>query len=128
MKQLRLTDRQQNVFRYVRGYIEGNGYPPTFIEIAQRFDFTVNAALYYLRVLERKGYIRRTLNTPRGLRLVESNRWVYRLRASMPSYGFQEGDCVVVCERSDAKPTLGKCVLREGGAVIGVVIGFTRKI
>ena len=121
-----LTCRQQEVLRYVRRYIERNGYPPSCKDIGTAFGFTKKRAYDYLTVLQRKGYIRRTAQRVRGLRLVESNRRVYRLKAPMPAYGLEKGDCVVVLH--GAKPTSEKCVLREGDTVVGVVIGVTRKI
>ena len=54
-----LTQRQQEVFDFIREFTEGNGVPPTVREIGGRFHVTPRAAFDHLRALERKGYLRR---------------------------------------------------------------------
>ena len=124
MKRERLTGRQQEVLRYVREYIERKGYPPSFSDIGTHFNFTTSGALYYLGVLERKGYIERKLKSPRCL--VVPERRVYRLKHSMPTEGLKKNDAVVVL--CGARWLEGKYVLRDGNGIVGVVIGVTRKL
>lgn len=69
-----LTKRQQAVLDYVRQSIAERGYPPTRLEICERFGFSsANAAHYHLSALERKGYLHREPHTSRGLTLTEPN-------------------------------------------------------
>ena len=124
MKREPLTCRQQEVLHYVREFIERNGYPPSFSDIGEHFNFTASGALYYLGVLERKGYIERKLKSPRCL--VVPERRVYRLKHSMPTEGLKKNDAVVVL--CGARWLEGKCVLRDGDEIVGVVTGFTRRL
>lgn len=54
-----LTERQAEIFRFVKLYAKKNGYPPTRQEIADGFGWaSCNAAQQQLVAIERKGYIR----------------------------------------------------------------------
>ncbi len=65
-----LTDRQLNALRYVHGHIKEHGYPPTLREIGKHMGITsTNGVNDHLRALERKGYIHRTDQLSRGIRL-----------------------------------------------------------
>lgn len=66
-----LTRRQEKVLRFVSGYIARNGYAPSVREIAAALKIgTPKGAADHLKVLERKGYIRRTARRPRALTLL----------------------------------------------------------
>ena len=67
-----LTSRQQEVFNFVRGYIEKNKRAPYIREIQEGCDiFSYKAAVDKLLSLEKKGYIRRILNKHRGITVVD---------------------------------------------------------
>ncbi len=64
-----LTKRQKQILDYLKGFIDENGYAPSFEEICQAFGYTSLATVHeHLSNLERKGYIRRS---PRESRSVE---------------------------------------------------------
>ena len=66
---------------------------------------------------------------PRTVCLVKPERRMYRLLEPMPAYGLQEGDCVVVQRVAPGtQPASDKCVLKEDGTVVGVVVGITRQL
>jgi repressor LexA len=65
-----LTRRQSEVFRFIRGYVEKYGFPPTLREIAEKFDIHHNAAAGHVASLERKKVLRRTPGLARGLVLI----------------------------------------------------------
>ena len=66
----RLTARQQQILDWIRGYIEGNGMPPTRAEIATGLGFsTASSAEDHLQALARKGAIELTPGAARGLRV-----------------------------------------------------------
>ena len=63
-----LTHRQQQILDYIQGHISGNGYPPTLREIAGQFDLSgPRAAVKHLDALVRKGHIRRSPGSSRGI-------------------------------------------------------------
>lgn len=68
-----LTKRQSEILNFIRQFTVDNGFPPTLHELCREFGFaSTNAATQFLRVLERKGHIRRPLRgASRGIVLVE---------------------------------------------------------
>ncbi len=65
-----LTARQQQIFDFIREFMEAEGFPPTRAEIAAALGFrSVNAAEDHLKALERKGALRVLPGTSRGIRL-----------------------------------------------------------
>jgi len=64
-----LTDRQQQVLKYIRDSIVDRGYPPTLREIGAHMGIrSTNGVNDHLRALERKGYLRREDMKSRALR------------------------------------------------------------
>jgi repressor LexA len=64
-----LTDRQQQVLRYIRESIQERGYPPTLREIGAHMGIrSTNGVNDHLRALERKGYLTREDMKSRALR------------------------------------------------------------
>jgi len=69
MKQL--TIRQRQVLDYIQDHSSRNGYPPTLREIAGKFRLSgPRAAVKHLQALERKGHIRRTPGSSRGIEVL----------------------------------------------------------
>ncbi|MGB3541887.1 LexA family protein [Rubrivirga sp.] len=67
----RLTERQNQVFEFIRDAVRRNGKPPTIKEIGQGLGMrSSNGVHKMLVVLERKGYINRIPNEARGLEVV----------------------------------------------------------
>src|ERR1700754_4773539 len=64
-----LTDRQQQVLKYIKDSITDRGYPPTLREIGARMGIrSTNGVNDHLRALERKGYLAREDMKSRALR------------------------------------------------------------
>ena len=69
---VKLTARQQQVFDFIKSYLEDNGMPPTRAEIAAKLGFrSPNAAEEHLKALARKGAIEMIPGASRGIRLPE---------------------------------------------------------
>ena len=65
---LKLTSRQQQVYQFIIHYLDQHGYAPTLQEIAIHLEIRGNlGVLRHLAALEKKGYIRRTAGSSRGL-------------------------------------------------------------
>lgn len=61
-----LTDRQLRVLDAIRDWMSEHGYPPSVREIGDAVGLTSTSSVaYQLRVLERKGYLRRDPHRPR---------------------------------------------------------------
>ena len=65
-----LTDRQQEVYEFIRDKIRGRGYGPTVREIGAEFGIaSPNGVMCHLRALERKGLVSREPNLSRAITL-----------------------------------------------------------
>jgi len=68
----KLTARQQEVFDFIKEYLDDNGMPPTRAEIATKLGFkSPNAAEEHLKALARKGAIEMVPGASRGIRIPE---------------------------------------------------------
>jgi len=71
----KLSERQNNILKYIKSYVDERGYPPSIREIGDRVGISSTSVVdYNLRVLERDGYIRRDREVSRGLELVSSQK------------------------------------------------------
>ena len=65
-----LTDRQKEVLQFIIDYIRREEYPPTFREIGKALNITSTKGVTdHLDVLMRKGYIERTSNHSRAIKI-----------------------------------------------------------
>jgi repressor LexA len=65
-----LTERQQEVYEFIREKIRGRGYGPTVREIATHFNIqSPNGVVCHLKALEKKGLITREPNISRAIQL-----------------------------------------------------------
>jgi len=65
-----LTERQQEVYKFIRDKIRGRGYGPTVREIAEAFDIrSPNGVVCHLKALVKKGMITREPNMSRAIQL-----------------------------------------------------------
>src|ERR1700760_5161853 len=67
-----LTKRQKEVLNYLVGFLNKNGYAPSFEEIAHALKLTSLATVHkHLSTLEKKGFIRRGYNQSRSIEIVQ---------------------------------------------------------
>jgi repressor LexA len=65
-----LTDRQKDVYEFIRDKIRGRGYGPTVREIGDHFQISSpNGVMCHLKALEKKGLITREKNMSRAIQL-----------------------------------------------------------
>ncbi len=63
-----LTPRQRRILEFLRRWGEEHGYPPSVREIGEAVGLvSPSSVAYQLKVLERKGYLRRDPNRPRAV-------------------------------------------------------------
>jgi repressor LexA len=71
----KLSERQENILKYIEAYVDERGYPPSIREIGDRVGISSTSVVdYNLKVLERDGLIRRDREVSRGLELVGGSR------------------------------------------------------
>lgn len=74
MKGNNLTPRQREVYEYIIKYIDSNRRSPFIREIQQDCNiFSYKSAVDKLLALEKKGFIKRTLNKHRSIKLKPIN-------------------------------------------------------
>ncbi len=66
-----LTERQRRILEEIKHAVETRGYPPSVREIGEVVGLTSPSSVnYQLKVLERKGYLRRDPHRPRALEVL----------------------------------------------------------
>jgi len=66
-----LTEKQNNIFQFIKEAIKVDGYPPTVREIGDEFNITVKGAYDHLKAIEKKGFIKTQQNKSRAILIVE---------------------------------------------------------
>lgn len=67
-----LTDRQQEVLDFIKGWIRTMQRPPTYLEIGHSLGMSSpNAVACHLKAIEKKGYINRERDLSRGITVVD---------------------------------------------------------
>src|ERR1700728_1394560 len=70
-----LTERQREIYDFIRQKIESRGYGPTVREIGLGFDIrSPNGVMCHLKALEKKGLIKREGFSARAIMLVDHRR------------------------------------------------------
>src|ERR1700745_1688157 len=79
-----LTDRQKEIYEFIRGKIESRGYGPTVREIGEAFDIrSPNGVMCHLKALVKKGLISRQARSARAIQLIDH----HPASASLPLMG-----------------------------------------
>lgn len=72
----RLTDRQEEILRFIQQFRDENGYPPTLREIGKKFNIVSTFGVKrHLEALEKKGYLNVESNASRGISLQPSEEF-----------------------------------------------------
>jgi repressor LexA len=131
-----LTERQQQILRFIQGKQDSEGLTPTFREIAGHFRFrSPNAALAHVQALLAKGFLKNLPGRARSLQVADPNAPKHRLRprvVSVPIYGVipaglpqdtaqEEEGCVLIdVETLGIKPSARTFGLKvKGDSMIG---------
>ena len=131
-----LTERQQQILRFIQGKQDSEGLTPTFREIAGHFRFrSPNAALAHVQALLAKGFLKNLPGRARSLQVADPNAPKHRLRprvVSVPIYGAipaglpqdtaqEEEGCVLIdVETLGIKPTARTFGLKvKGDSMLG---------
>jgi repressor LexA len=82
----RLTQRQNEAYEFIRGYVDRNRKPPTMQEIGDALGIASTNGVYkLLRALEQKGWIEREKHAARGIRLTEEEQDPFGMGGGPPS-------------------------------------------
>ena len=70
-----LTQRQNEAYEFIRGYMDRHRKPPTMEEIGDALGISSTNGVYkLLRALEKKGWIEREKHAARGIQLTEEGQ------------------------------------------------------
>src|SRR5438477_11636733 len=79
-----LTKRQKQVLDFIAGFVDENGYCPSYEEIAKGLDLASLATVHkHISALETKSYLKRGFNQSRSLEL--SPKYIQEQRRSRPA-------------------------------------------
>lgn len=70
MAEPRLTQRQLEIFHFIKNYIEEKCYPPALRDIAEDFSITVKAVHDHIKALQSKGIIDYTPRRSRSIKIL----------------------------------------------------------
>ena len=80
-----LTKKQKDVLDFLTEFVRGNGYSPSFEEIAAGLGLSSLATIHkHIATLEAKGYLRRNFNQSRSLEVSQIGRASCRERVCVP--------------------------------------------
>lgn len=65
-----LTEKQEQVLKFITKIIKERGYPPTIREIGDEFGITAKGAYDHLKAIEKKGYLKTSKNQSRAIELL----------------------------------------------------------
>lgn len=107
-----LTQRQREIYEFIREKIQGRGYGPTVREIGTRFDIkSPNGVMCHLKALQKKGLIHREPNMSRAIQLLDDPatvpdargiRLVGRIAAGAPIEAIEQSDEVLTFDEWEA--------------------------
>lgn len=84
----KLTNRQEEVLKYVKNYIAKYNYPPAIREIGKALGLTSPATIHtHLSSLEEKGYIKKSNTKYRSLELLVKNEYINDKIVDVPLLG-----------------------------------------
>ncbi len=94
-KNVPLTEKQKDVFKFIYKKIKNTRIPPTVREIAAHFGFSSTGTVRdYLRALVDKGYIRISANKSRAIEIIKGNLFqipiLGRVQAGLPTLAVEE--------------------------------------
>jgi len=69
----KLTTKQKKILDYIYKFLNDNSYPPTYQEIASKFNFAIGTVQDYITALTKKGYLERKKDLSRGFRLMRNS-------------------------------------------------------
>lgn len=118
METPRLSTRQNQILDFVRRYARDHAYPPTVREIGDGAGITSTSVVdYNLRVLAKRGLIRRDPSISRGIELLEDQPERLSERVSVPVLGqIAAGTPIEAIEDSSERVTLTRDLVPVEGA------------
>ncbi|MDX1383383.1 MAG: transcriptional repressor LexA [Thermoanaerobaculia bacterium] len=100
-----LTERQKEILDFIESFQADKGFSPTHREICEAFGYSSYGTVHkHLKLLEKKGFLRRDWNQKRGVQLVEKDEvprapqipFLGRIAAGRPIEAIQDRESLAV--------------------------------
>lgn len=83
-----ISDRQKQIYQYIKRTVQEKGYPPSVREIGNAVGLQSSSTVHgHLAKLEDKGYIRRDPTKPRAIEIVQAENQAYTPVIQVPVLG-----------------------------------------
>ena len=111
-----LTERQKEVFEFLKDFLREKGFPPTLREIAFHFDLKgPRAPQKTLNILERKGYIRKVPGGSRAIEILSYPQFSLTHMLSVPIVGrVRAGEPILAIENIEGYVNLDRSLVPSG--------------
>jgi repressor LexA len=111
-----LTERQKEVFEFLKDFLREKGFPPTLREIASHFGLKgPKAPQKTLNILERKGYIRKVPGGSRAIEILSYPQFSLTHILSVPIVGrVQAGEPILAVENIEGYIHLDRSLVSSG--------------
>jgi repressor LexA len=112
----KLTERQKEVFEFLKDFLRERGFPPTLREIASHFGLRgPKAPQKTLNILERKGYIRKVPGGSRAIEILSYPQFSLTHILSVPIVGrVQAGEPLLAIENIEGYINLDRSLASSG--------------
>lgn len=127
-----LTDRQEEVLKFIRSYMDENSCPPTVRETAEFFSISLKAVQDHFSALRKKGYLSRVEKRSRSLKVlidedpVEKNQ---PFSVNVPILGSVAAGKPIFCEENfKGSVTLFAPMVHEGSSYFALTVQGTSMI
>jgi len=118
-----LTKKQQAALQFIRIKTQQTGYPPTVRELCEALGVNSSATAFkYLKILEKKGYIKREKEKTRAIKLMPQTRYlplIGKVAAGNPLLALQEYTEVLPVPEELAGKEGSFLVRVEGDSMLG---------
>lgn len=82
-----MTDRQKEILKFIKEFIEQNGYPPSYREIGSHFRISSTFGVKrHIDALIKKGYLNVDSNSNRSITLTEQSNTLFNIEKENNSY------------------------------------------
>jgi len=111
-----LTERQKEVFEFLKDFLREKGFPPTLREIASHFGLRgPKAPQKTLNILERKGYIRKVPGGSRAIEILSYPQFSLTHILSVPIVGrVRAGEPILAIENIEGYINLDRSLVSSG--------------
>jgi len=111
-----LTERQKEVFEFLKDFLREKGFPPTLREIASHFGLKgPKGPQKILNILERKGYIRKVPGGSRAIEILSYPQFSLTHILSVPIVGrVRAGEPILAIENIEGYINLDRSLVSSG--------------